>query len=403
MKKVFSFLCQYRDILIYTLVLTLYGFIYIPEKQDINPWISTPYLLSYEFGFISRGFIGTIFKLLYPNLNIYTLYIIFILIIVTLGMMTILILQKVYRHDGSNSIFLVFVYCLLFLTNPGSIAYLFNQKNFVRFDAFLIIITYISLLITISNKRGYLVAILSIIGIMIHQSFLFLYFPFIILIFTHHTLVNSAKKREFIWIGLLIITVAIITYYLQFYGKIRGIELSDLVHLLQNQYQDIPISKLMIRREYFSSIREIFEVVSPKLVKLFFYLIIQVILLFPLIIIFCQIWKRIIINTSSNINKTIFRIMSLSFITMLPLFITTIDWGRWISSIIITQFLFIFYLILIREEAVLKTITGLYTKRNLAFLILSTIYLASFGKFNEICLPITIKLYQFFQSFLPIG
>jgi len=73
-------------------------------------------------------------------------------------------------------------------------------------------------------------------------------------------------------------------------------------------------------------------------------------------------------------------------VAYVPIFIITVDWGRWLAGLLIFDLLLIMYLLIVREPAMVTCLKEKYekAKRNPLPYILLLVYLAAQGKYDAI-------------------
>ncbi len=387
----------------YELLILLIYLVYLPFylPPAIHDWCATPFLITYQFGFVSRGLIGSLLALAFPFLSHKILYIVIVCSLVLLMIVSSVMTGKVIRSADASiktiTIFLVLIFC----TNPGAISFLFNHVNFGRFDIYLMIITACCCMLIVGNRYLFLIPVLTVLGVLIHQGFLFLFFPSILLLLLFNYTRSKSKKIMSVTITTGIITT--LTYlYIQLFGKIESLSLQELVYVVASR-TDARVSKRMLEFEYFLSLKQNFiQLVLPAIWNKFYNLVIILILTSPLIYFFFFLWRNTIEKASSRKMKFIYKAMAFSFLSTAPLFLLAIDWGRWLSAIITVQFILIFSLIYLRDVAMVSSVKLLndnYLKRPVIF-ILALCLLASLGKFESAdMLPLSQTIASYILSF----
>lgn len=380
------------------LLLLVYLLTYIPMIDDTIGWCMTPYALSYKYGFISRGFVGSIIRIFIPNLTLKHIYLIVGFNTVMLCALTVFFINRVLRHTGMNRdnalMFLIF----LFIVNPGSIAFLFYWGNYGRFDLFMIIILMSGAMLMVKGKGLFLIPLFSLMGILIHQAYVFMYFPALIalLLYLGYVKKNPYGKCIF-WITGIVTCVAFL--YMQFASGVNGYDYPSMMEDI-NATTDLPAEfiddDMMVRLEYFTSVFATIKhfVISPIKKNLFKIFCVFVMLL-PLLGILKNVWKDFM---SEQKNKLLWIIPWSGMIGMIPKFLMTNDYGRDFSALIISQFLLIFTLLMLGDSGMRKGFRNLSARISAKPLLYVGIlvYMGSLGKFEAAqILELADKIYVF--------
>lgn len=373
--------CQLE--LLFLAILGQYFLAYLPTWGDLHDWCATPYFLTYDFGFISRGLVGSILKLFFPYLSARLLFVIIGSCLLMLCLVTAVFLGRAVRFSEPDSRDFVFYLALLFCINPGSVAFLFSWVNYGRLDLFLILIT---LAASLCIQKGSLVPVpfLAGAGVMIHQVYVFLYFPTLLLLLIYHGWGEKKSRRIQLITIFTLLLVTILFAYLQIYGKISSDNSAAVLQVITSR-TDAVISARMIDFEYFLPLSEhLHQLVWPSIKINSLKMLVVLVLLAPLIYIFFSLWRQTIKNASTAVAKAIYWAMALNFFMAVPVFLLTIDWGRWLAAIIICQFVLLFSLISQGDENVRCSLSELqagYVRHGSLYLFVLC-FLGAAGKFE---------------------
>lgn len=340
---------KYRYELMFSVVLLAYLMYYIPVIDELTSWTITPYALNYDFGFISRGFIGSIIRLVIPNLTIKHIYIIILMNTLLLCGLTLYFMHKMlikaYDESKSGIIFLLG----LFLVNPGSVAFLFYWGNYGRFDMYLIASLIITALLLIYDKCVWIIPFLCVGAVMTHQAFVFQYFPAVLILLFYSSFVLKRKYGKSIFVFTLVATCAMFLY-MQFFSEIKyGYE--DTMAIL-NATTDLPAEyfeeDMMVKIEYYSSVFETFVVfVREPFVRNVVKSVTMLVFLIPMIKILVEIWKNFVKSHKNIICKSAPWFVLLAEV---PMFVLTCDYGRDYAAIVLSNFVLIFALYAMGDE-----------------------------------------------------
>lgn len=392
---------KYKYEIMFAAVLLVYLIYYIPVIDEVTSWCITPYALSYRLGFISRGLIGSLIRLVVPNLTIKHIYIIILINILFLCGLTLFFMHKILvkaYDDSKNGILFLLG---LFLVNPGSIAFLFYWGNFGRFDMYLLMALIISSLLIIYDKCVWIVPLICAGAVLTHQAFVFQYFPAILVLLFYSAFVLKRKYGKSIFIFTLFAT-CILFLYMQFFSHINYTyeETMAIIDTTTDLPQSYIKDDMMVKIEYFTSVFDTFGV----FVKIPFWRnllksLTIILMLAPMIKIIADIWKCFVKKHKSIICRLLPWFILAAEI---PMFILTCDYGRDYSAMILSNFIVLFALYTSGDEGVREGVKELTDKigKNVPYYIFVIVLCATIGKFGaaDIC-DIGHRMYILVESF----
>lgn len=374
---------KFKYELIAAVILLAYLIYYIPVIEELTHWCITPYALNYDFGFISRGFMGTLIRLVIPNLTIKHIYLIILLNILLLCALTIYFMHRILVNAYDKSKVGIIFLLGLFLVNPGSISFLFYWGNYGRFDMYLLMALIISSLLIIYNKCVWLIPFMCVGAVMTHQAFVFQYFPAILVLLFYSAFVLKRKNGTTVLV-LTLIPTCIMFLYMQFFSEINY-TYEETMNML-NMTTDLPehyfTADMMVRIEYYSSVFETFGVLVKEpfgrnVVKTLTY----VVFLLPMIKIFVNLWK----SFGKNQKNIICKLMPwFILIAEIPMFILTCDYGRDYAAIILCNFIVLFAFYAMGDKGVWEGTESLTEKikSNIPYYVFVIVLCATIGKFT---------------------
>ncbi len=309
---------------------------FLMRKNIIDYYNSATFLISYKNGFISRGFIGTIF-----NLIPLEKFLIAIAIVTGIGVvvLTIFILKNVFqiffeRIDEPVCFWFLFMMC------SNTVLHFMFRNSHTKMDLFwylLFIPIFASFLNFEKNKIRNIIFLFlfSIISILIHQAFIFVLAPFILIL-----LWDINEKKILI---PYILTIGITFFICQFLGKgnyeLIAEEAFSKANTIFYDKRALNYIQKMLLMEYKMSVFEHFKALKNEFLnvnlKLFFEMS-----LFNIINI--SILIRMLIYTYKEKLKLYLPFLLLS---QFPLYLLTIDYERWLFLFLLNlQFLVVFCL-----------------------------------------------------------
>lgn len=399
-----AFIKKYRLELMFGMVLFTYFLYYVPHIDDLISWCVTPYAMSYRFGFISRGLIGTIIRLLIPNLTITHIYLIITLNTIILCILTVYFLSRIIRKCVPESYYAVVYMAFLFLVNPGSIAFLFYYGNYGRLDLFMIIILLLSALAIIYDRCLWTIPLMCVAGIMIHQAFLFMYFPAIFGLMAYYIIVK--KDRRYVpYLAVTTVLTGAMFLYMQFFGNsIHGYTYEEVMTIINNTTAipgDFIEYDMMVRLEYYTSCFDTIETFVIESIPMnLFKLAMILVLMSPMILLVKRFWKDFVGNTGKKMSVML---PLISLIGLIPKFVMTNDYGRDFSALIISEFVMMFVLYAKNDEAMRKSFATLQAnfRKNAIFYLFVIIMAGAIGKFEAAkILEITSRIYEMLIAYI---
>lgn len=303
-----------------------------------NIYPASQWALSYDYGLIRRGLLGTIVKMWMPIVSINSVHhTALAAYCVFLGLLLLIFyfLLKYKEHNGR-----LFRQILIFTAAPTTLS--LYARDLGRFDIFLIMITLVSLVILTINKNVWLIPIVMIIGMFIHEGFLVLCAPTIVAAMIVVYFWNKRDKKILVALVASVISVAgaFLVLYKFGYPTLRYEEFSRLIQ----SRATFRVTDLSMRECYYG-IKEHTALTLPylhdagSLVNFFEALLI----LSPVIIILLNLWTYAFRNcTTHRWTCRLFFLATLSGLALLPI---ATDYGRWLSAMIFCNFFAIFFFI----------------------------------------------------------
>lgn len=296
------------------------------------------WVLSYEDGLIRRGLIGAIVKLWIPLVKIENVYHI---AFTAYGTFLVLLLTTFYAllksKDKEGRLFRV---VLVFSATPATLSLL--GRDLGRFDLFLIVILFLCLILLSIDRHTWMIPILMVTAMFIHESFLVLYTPMML----------AAMIFMFVWgrrgkkmLGMVVVSaIAVVGAFLILYNFGNPtLEYEEFSRSIQSR-AGFTITELSMRECYFS-IKDHYTLASSSLfnpgsiANLFAALII----LSPAILILLNLWSHAFKNCGPQ--KRMCQLLFLSTLSGLMVIPIATDYGRWLSAVVFCNFFAIFFLV----------------------------------------------------------
>lgn len=356
--------CKNRQFLkhyiLFFLIFIVYYILDIVTPQQIDTYIATQYLTSYDLGFISRGFIGSLISLLFDKIS--TLHIHFIVTICNLFLIFIAtyFVTKVYVSVEKKLKFIIFCIVLFFCINPAGITFLFNQKNFGRLELFSIIIMLVSVIIIMKrSKLVYIVPILCAVSILIYHTAIFMYLPIIFALLFY--IGKKENNKRYMWVFIVSFTLSCLLFiYMQCLGKITLYSLDETISRLSENSFFMP-SDEYLSAEYYMKVSGHLELMNMRIPTILYRLIISLVIYIPIIYFIYYVYIKSYKNANRK-QKIAYLAILINVLTIIPVFIFAVDYGRWISAIFITQIVLILSLVYMKDDLILDALESLQAK-----------------------------------------
>lgn len=323
------------------------GFVFFRECPlsrftSLHPFFKMQYYITYEFGFIARGLIGSVFKGIFP-VDLYeeaiNLFYLFFCIIISI-LFTIFTCKCIRKAGTLEET--VFKIAVLVYLSPMAISYFFTGDEWGCFDIYVALIAILSCLIVICGKGLILIPILSAVMLLIHHGSFFTFFPIVIFLLFYESCIKKQYKNYAI-LGITILVGCIVFAYMQFFSQAVNISSDELIAIIESRAgQSFGDNTDYLERWYFKgnslSISSLFS-------SRYFILFLTIVLYLPILTILKTFWTTLIRNCKTVRERICYVAMAFSFLTIIPSIVLTWDTGRWIIAVLIGQSVFIFFLV----------------------------------------------------------
>ena len=203
--------------------------------HEINPQGTTVFAFSYKYGFISRGFMGTVLQVLDTLLPWNLMCFDFIYLLSKLATLTCYFflfaffyvsLRRCRKEDFLRQQMLIVFLCVF------AIPMFVTTENFGRLDTYLTILMLIAMISFVEERWEWLCVPLSIVGTLIHHGFVFMYLN-MSLVFLFYKLICAPERRRKIYYGILFALTFLLPsclfLYFEFFSHVNGAEIYDTV------------------------------------------------------------------------------------------------------------------------------------------------------------------------------
>jgi len=393
-------------------ILMLIGFAFLAAcfffEGRLNAQTTTAYALSYEFGLIPRGFVGTVIYLIKSILGIdlYTYHRVYLftglvtaVYYVILFLFYYICLKRVKETNVRLAETLILFLSIFMFTE------FLTWNNFGRLDEYLMIITLISLILIISEKWEFMLVPLCIVAGLIHIGFVFTNINVILIALIWKIFQKDERERKkYIIIFLLcFLSVSILFIYFELIQQPLSMEAYDtMVALAKSISEDgAGISDSLLDSEILK--KDVFEdewiwhrvnyVETPIFIVLFS----------PYIYIFVCFFKGLINRVEDKIQKFKYIFILIGAATIIPSLLLKVDYGRWMFCIITYYCFIVLTLIVLGDENIIKQcdITLSWLKRKIPCYWLLMVYPLVFMPFRDVFISdVTTNIMNFLIEIL---
>ncbi|MBR1572124.1 MAG: hypothetical protein IJ655_05250 [Lachnospiraceae bacterium] len=336
-------------------------------EHSINPQDTTAFAFSYKYGFISRGFMGTLLQVLDSvmsrNLLSYKgiYYISFVATVVLIGLIIYMFYKVLQKVDDKKRLLPEAIMAFIAI---NAFPMYFSRDNFGRLDVYLTIIMIVSILLIQEEKFEWLLVPLSILAMLIHHGYVFMNVNIVLVLLLYKAAKTEAaqRKKYLILFALVFIAVSIMFLYFEFFSHLHGEaiyqEIHDTAAAISEDGQSVNDSLLkheilgldVYDDEY--AYRRLNQVEFPKYLVLYS----------PILVAALMLIIEIIKNAKDRFTKMLHVMILLGGVTVLPEMVLKVDYGRYVFALILYYSTILLVLIAMGDEAVDGALTTMRTK-----------------------------------------
>jgi len=343
-------------------------------RNTFSTWITTPYVINYQSGFIARAFVGSVIALFTDDLTLKQFKIIAFTATLALIALISYLIGKVIAGISKELKNTVIIFVFLFVSAPVSLTYMF-EAHFGRFDVYMLLLTLIGLVCLRNPVLKWFVPVICFAAVATHPGYLVTFMPGLAIPMLYEVYRSRCSKKSVaIFSSSCLILLGLFFYFQLFSRKQLDFSTAEEMGRFLSQHTDMKIGLPMLYLEYFAPFPDwitkwvIPESLSMNLPEVGIALLTVSL---PLIVIFAVVWKNSIRNAKDKFLKFIFLLCSF---TPLMFFVSAFfghDWDRQWAPLIHCQFIYLFYFIVSHEHAVtdsLKHLADFFEKHSLVLL-----------------------------------
>lgn len=352
--------------------------------MKVEVYNSTLLAFSYKYGFISRGLLGTAYQLLNYILPIDLMTYEAsktVILIVSLLIFAIIIVFFMYclsKISDENLLNLEYVIAVLMIT----IVTMFSHKrNFGRVDIIMLLASVLAAWIIIKGKQIWMVIPLSIIGVVAHQGYVFMYANIILVLLLYKAFTTNEKERKKYIIVFVItfLVISILFVYFEFFShmesEVIGESIKENAKLLSD---DDKYHKTLIEHEIYGI--DVTEAEWPMHIETWVEIPLFLILASPFIILGIRLLKNIISACKTKIEKIKYIIVVSGSITLIPLYILKVDYARWDFALMMYYGIVVVALSAMGDKVIISSLNEVinYVKNKYSYWYLFLVYAVVF-------------------------
>lgn len=350
-----------------TLLLT--GILFVANYAGVvNKYNATILSLNYNYGFICRGLIGTLYHgldvILPMDLLNYNMVIRFYFVTTLLFFALMLYFgvscYKDSTAESRNRV--VFLVLLLFCVIVPSFS---AEYNFGRIDMFMIICSILGVLCILKRKLEFLVVPLGMAGVMFHEGYVLMYLN-IILVLLFYRWMSGEKKYAFLF-GATLLGASVLFLYFHFFSFSEGEDILREVTLNARRLCDKGTYHIsLVQAEILGVDLGETEVIYHlrNLIEFPCFVIFTIPLWFPLVRFFIKLLKR----GRTIQDKLKYLALAVGSFTLLPDFLFKVDYGRWILAMIVYYIVVLLFIHGQKDELALKCLNEVEPKGSYRYL-----------------------------------
>ena len=324
---------------------------------------TTSLAFTYEYGFISRGFMGTIFSFVdwilpgnlmnYDGVMGFTFVATMLYFALLLGFFLIC-LTKCNISMVEKTKFLTLFFTLY------AVSMFVTKYNYGRFDMYCLMLSIISAMLIIYEKAEWLVIPLSAFSIMIHQGNVFYLLNIILILLLYKAFsTEGVKRRKYvILLGVSFIVSSALFLYFEFFSRSNGhLYYEEIIKVAKSLGFEGKIHQDIIDHEILGIDLADRETIYryKNFVEFPFFCLFNT----PYIYIAIVFFKNLIKNAESTLDKWKYFFVAVGSATIIPALIMKCDFGRWMFMIIAYYFVVILSLIAMKDTLVEKEVKNI--------------------------------------------
>ena len=344
----------------WTLLFISFGSFIYSYREMVENYNTTVLAFSYKYGFISRGFIGSLYhaldRMLPANLIDYEA-VVNVCLVTTLVIYGIFLIFARYTLEKCKENSLIYVETFWAFFMIIVVSTFSSKRNFGRLDIFMLLFSMLAVWILMQKRcKSLYVLIIPLVamGVMVHQGYVFMYVNMVLVLLLYLYLRQGDRVYLILFIASLIAVSALFIWF-QFLSHVNGEAIvGDIID---------KATKLSRRGKYHDTLIDA-EILGVDLGKTEWPLHVQnfvelpffLILISPFIYVGASLAREVLKGCRDLREKIPYVMVMLGAVTTLPLFIMKIDYGRWMLAIFAYYLIMLIVLVALDDEIVIRAL-----------------------------------------------
>lgn len=352
------------------LILLSCAIFFLDYDEGVLPYNSTILAFSYKYGFISRGLAGTIYQwidhILPVNMIDYAMVLRFTLI-VTLVFYVLFFafcyqcMKRCQEEYLGRFLYLILFYAVFVVS---MFAY---KRNFGRLDLYLMALTVIGTMCLIAKKAEWLIVPLSMISVMYHQGYVFMFYNILLALLVYRLLSEKEKKAR-IYYGVILLVSLIgcsaLFLWFEFFSHTDGARYVDEIianaKAMTKPFNGMTYHDTLIDHEILGI--DLSDVEYPYRVMNWIEIPFFIAIISPYIVLAVKLFRRILARAQGKTERLKYGFLAIAAGTLLPLFLMKCDYARWVFALISYYCMIFLALVAMGDRIVAEELTGIFTE-----------------------------------------
>lgn len=305
---------------------------------QVNEINSTMLAFSYKYGFISRGFAGSIYQLLdmlIPvRMDTYGAVMVFTKAVTSVFFVILIIFfHNCLKRAGEGEISRIQYLAVFYLMMAAP--FFVTKYNFGRLDIYMLMLSLLGAMIIMAGRGEWLLVPIASVAVMIHQGYVFMYLNILlVLLFVKVCDCRENKRRRYLTILISVfLTASVLFLWFELFSHVNGGQAyNQVVSLAKSLCRDgESIHWDVIDKEILGidlTEREIpFHLQNAVQFPIFLVLVI------PYLVIGWRFLKGMVRMAEGRIQKCKYFAIAAGALTILPDLLLKVDFGRWMFAI----------------------------------------------------------------------
>ena len=352
------------------LILLSCAIFFLDYDERVLPYNSTILAFTYKYGFISRGLAGTIYQwidhILPVNMIDYAMVLRFTLI-VTLAFYVLFFafcyqcMKRCQEEYLGRFLYLILFYAVFVVS---MFAY---KRNFGRLDLYLMALTVIGTMCLIAKKAEWLIVPLSMISVMYHQGYVFMFYNILLALLVYRLLSEKEKKAR-IYYGVILLVSLIgcsaLFLWFEFFSHTDGVRYVDEIianaKAMTKPFNGMTYHDTLIDHEILGI--DLSDVEYPYRVMNWIEIPFFIAIISPYIVLAVKLFRRILARAQGKTERLKYGFLAIAAGTLLPLFLMKCDHARWVFALISYYCMIFLALVAMGDRIVAEELTGIFTE-----------------------------------------